>query len=179
MKRRLGAILAGCAVALLLATPLMAHPLGNFSINRYTAIDARPDGVFVEYVLDLAEVPTFQETGHLAGEEMKRHLERRIDEWLRGLRMTADGAAVPLVPTAIRVACLEGAGGLPVLRVEADLLPRFAESGGSGFEVRLIYRDTNFLDRAGWKEIVVSGPAVLASSVSAQDRGSNRLRGYP
>ena len=179
MKRKLGAILAGCAVALLLVNPLMAHPLGNFSINRYTAIDARPNGIFLQHVLDLAEVPTFQETGHLAPEEMKPHLERRVGEWLRGLRLTADGAAVPLVPTAIRVACLEGAGGLPVLRIEADLLPRFAESGRSGSKVHLIYRDLNFADRAGWKEIVVSGGAVLSSSVSAHDRGSNHLRVYP
>ncbi|MGQ0548210.1 MAG: nickel/cobalt transporter [Armatimonadota bacterium] len=175
----LGAVLAACSIPLLLAAPLLAHPLGNFSINRYTAIEARSDGVFIQYVVDLAEVPTFQETAHLAGDEMEPHLARRVSQWLPGLRMTADSAAVPLIPTAVRVTCLEGAGGLPVLRIEADLIPRLTASAGGAPSLRFVYRDTNFPDRAGWKEIVVSGPAVLTSTVAAQDRGTNALRVYP
>jgi len=177
--RWLRAVLVACGIPLLLAVPVLAHPLGNFSINRYTAIEAGPDGVFIQYVLDLAEVPTFQEVGHLRGNEIEDHLARRGGEWLRGLRITANGAAVPLSATAVRVTCLEGAGGLPVLRLEADIVPRIIGLASAGSKVRLVYRDTNFVDRAGWKEIVASGPAVQTSSVPAQDRGTNRLRVYP
>ena len=38
-----------------------AHPLGNFTANRYAGIVLRPEEVAVHYVLDLAEIPAFQE----------------------------------------------------------------------------------------------------------------------
>ena len=39
----------------------LAHPLGNFSISHYTSIRVERDAVELRYVLDLAEIPTFQE----------------------------------------------------------------------------------------------------------------------
>ena len=38
-----------------------AHPLGNFTVNRYAEILLSGDRVYVTYALDLAEIPTFQE----------------------------------------------------------------------------------------------------------------------
>ena len=38
----------------------IAHPLGNFTINRYSRIEPSGDRVYVLYVLDMAEIPTFQ-----------------------------------------------------------------------------------------------------------------------
>src|SRR2546430_9116826 len=35
-----------------------AHPLGNFSVNRYSRLDVARDGIQLRYVLDLAEIPT-------------------------------------------------------------------------------------------------------------------------
>ena len=46
---------------ILLGAPLMAHPMGNFSINHYSAISLQNDGVHLEYIVDMAEIPTFQE----------------------------------------------------------------------------------------------------------------------
>src|SRR6478672_8160917 len=48
---------------LLLAVPLRvgAHPLGNFTVNRYSRIEIGPERVQVQYVLDMAEIPAFQE----------------------------------------------------------------------------------------------------------------------
>ena len=48
--------------ALVLAAPLpaAAHPMGNFSISHYAAIQVEPDGVRLHYLLDLAEIPAFQ-----------------------------------------------------------------------------------------------------------------------
>ena len=39
----------------------LAHPLGNFSISYYTSIQVERDAVVLHYVLDLAEIPSFQE----------------------------------------------------------------------------------------------------------------------
>jgi hypothetical protein len=45
------ALLAGIAAA-------FAHPMGNFSINRWTKLTARAGGVEVIHLIDFAEVPT-------------------------------------------------------------------------------------------------------------------------
>jgi nickel/cobalt transporter (NicO) family protein len=37
-----------------------AHPLGNFTINRYSRIERSGDRIYVLYVLDMAEIPTYQ-----------------------------------------------------------------------------------------------------------------------
>jgi nickel/cobalt exporter len=175
--------LAAATILFPLAVSAVAHPLGNFSINHYSAIDARTDALFIGYIVDMAEVPTFQEISSLDKETMERHLADRVTEWARGLRLAADGTPVPLVPIAFRVACLSGAGGLPLLRIETDLQATLdtltAVPPGVERDVRFVYRDANFADRVGWKEIVVTGHQVRNSTVSAVDHGSNRLRSYP
>jgi len=47
--------------ALALPAVASAHPLGNFTTNHFTQIEVAGDRVYVTYVLDLAEIPTFQE----------------------------------------------------------------------------------------------------------------------
>src|SRR5207253_2185111 len=44
-----------------------AHPLGNFTINRYALIEPAADSVRVTYALDMAEIPTFQEMNIVDG----------------------------------------------------------------------------------------------------------------
>ena len=51
----LGSVLA---VALLAPGAAQAHPLGNFTVNRYAGIELSGGRVYVHYVLDLAEVPS-------------------------------------------------------------------------------------------------------------------------
>src|SRR5881396_3652994 len=41
--------------------PTLAHPMGNFSISHYAGIRVEQDGVEVQYLIDMAEIPTFQE----------------------------------------------------------------------------------------------------------------------
>jgi hypothetical protein len=43
-----------------LAAPAGAHPLGNFSINHVAEVSVSADRVDVRYLLDQAEIPTFQ-----------------------------------------------------------------------------------------------------------------------
>ena len=59
MKRL--ALLVGLLAALAVPAAAQAHPLGNFTVNRYSAIEASGDRVYVKYVLDLAEIPAYQE----------------------------------------------------------------------------------------------------------------------
>ena len=38
-----------------------AHPLGNFTISRYSAVTLGAEAAEVHYVIDMAEIPTYQE----------------------------------------------------------------------------------------------------------------------
>jgi nickel/cobalt transporter (NicO) family protein len=186
-----GRLRAGTAAAvpllmtllLLLGASAGAHPLGNFTINHYTAIDAQQDGVAVAYVLDMAEIPTFQELGHLDDVGLVRHLMARLGAWNGGLHLAVNGVPTLLNLRAARVMCLPGAGGLPLLRVEEDLWAGFSRAApldsAKGHPVTVTYRDANFPERVGWKEIIVTGRNLRSSSASRADRGSNRLHSYP
>jgi nickel/cobalt transporter (NicO) family protein len=153
--RRL-AFVAAALVALVLPVAASAHPLGNFTVNRFSRIEVTGPRVYVRYVLDLAEIPTFQ-----AGRIDARRFARRI---ARGAQLTVNGRRVRLVPLEWALAHPPGAGGLRTTRFEVIL--RGPRLGGRS-EVR--YRDRNYADRIGWKEVVVG---------DAPSR-SKELRAYP
>src|SRR5680860_1594795 len=67
MTRRLSALL-GVLVVLLWASPAAAHPLGNFTINRFTELRFDEDSARIHYVVDMAEIPTFQELERIGAE---------------------------------------------------------------------------------------------------------------
>ena len=62
MKRLIVLVaLLGILGAAMLPGAASAHPLGNFTVNHFAAVDLAGNGVYVRYALDLAEIPTFQE----------------------------------------------------------------------------------------------------------------------
>ena len=64
VRRRIALVLTALcgALAVLFAVPALAsaHPLGNFTINRYAGIEVAGSDVYVHYALDVAEIPTYQ-----------------------------------------------------------------------------------------------------------------------
>ena len=86
------------AVLAALAAPLAAtaHPLGNFTINRYSRIEPSGNRVYVLYVLDLAEIPTFQAKPQVAdGHEARAppvHLEVEVRDDAADQRAGRDSA---------------------------------------------------------------------------------------
>ena len=67
LRHNLGRLLIGLVALVLITIPFaathgtaLAHPLGNFTVNRYARIELYRDAVDIHYVLDLAEIPTFQ-----------------------------------------------------------------------------------------------------------------------
>ena len=168
--KRLG-LLAALAAALLAPTAASAHPLGNFSVNHQARVAVSADRVDVTYVLDQAEIPTFQERGRPRAEV----LAAKRAEIVRGLALEVDGRPVPLRPGAARIAFPRGQGGLPTTRLELALRAR-ADTAGRTVRVR----DRTFAGRAGWKAIVAvpgRGTAVRSSVPSADPTA--RLTRYP
>ncbi len=165
-----------------------AHPLGNFTINRYSRIELAPDGIYVRYVVDMAEIPAFQEIavidsdrdGQVGEAERERYLEQKVEELRRGLRLSINGAAAALRPVERELGFPPGQGGLATLRLSVLLRADMPRHEGQEAQ-RLDYSDTNYAERRGWREIVVlpgDGISLLASSVPQQDR-SRELRTYP
>ena len=165
MKRLLCLALAGAALAAPAAA--LAHPLGNFTVNRYSGIELSGERVYVHYVLDLAEIPSFQ-----LGERVRS--PGFAGAAARKLELTLDGGRAPLRLLDSAVTIRPGAGGLDTLRFEAVY-----EAGATG--TTLSYRDTNFASRRGWKEVVVAaerGAELASASVPARSV-SRALTVYP
>ena len=171
-----------------LANPLasMAHPMGNFSISHYAGIRIESGFIEVHYLIDMAEIPTFQEmqdTGVVSKEgdpTLAAYLAKKSDLLAAGLALEVNGQPVKLQLVSDSVIFPPGAGGLPTMKLGFVYRAELGNpSSGSTFAVH--YRDNNFVGRAGWKEIVVTaetGLEVTASSAPAADR-SAQLSNYP
>ena len=51
------------------APAALAHPLGNFTTNRFTGLEITPNEVRVHYVVDFAELAAFEERALMAGND--------------------------------------------------------------------------------------------------------------
>jgi nickel/cobalt exporter len=152
-------VLASLAIALLAPVAAQAHPLGNFTINRFARVEVSGHRLYVRYVLDLAEIPTFQ--ARQEGVDARVYSERLA----RGLQVSVDGRRGALVPVGHALAFPKGVGGLHTLRLELIMRGPRVDTTAS-----LTVHDTNYADRIGWKEIVVG-----ARTPSRSDE----LRAYP
>jgi nickel/cobalt exporter len=164
------ALLALMALALL-PTAASAHPLGNFSVNHLSEVSVSSDRVDVRYLLDEAEIPTFQQRA-LGDAEV---LRRKRAEVGRRLVLTVDGERVELRPAGPgTITHPAGQGGLRTTRVE---LPLVARVDGAR---RVELRDGTFAGRVGWKAIVVEPGrrTAVRSSAPAEDP-TDGLRTYP
>ena len=164
--RRL-AVVAVVVAALVAPTLAQAHPLGNFTVNRAAEITVSGDHVYLRSVLDLAEIPTFQEGDRVRAPGFaERHK--------RSLVLVVGGRRAELRTLARQVQERPGAGGLPTFRFEAVY-----DAGRAGRS--LTYHDTSFPGRIGWREIVVRaehGAQILSSGVPATSP-SRLLHTYP
>ena len=102
---RRGAVLAALTVVLVMAgaAGAAAHPLGNFTVNTYSGLRVGPDRLVVDYVVDLAEIPTFQarqgidgdHDGRVSGAEAAGWRDRECPGWPAGCGPTSTAGACP------------------------------------------------------------------------------------
>jgi nickel/cobalt exporter len=179
------ALLAGSLAILALASAraAFAHPLGNFTVNRYSGIVVSPGRVSVLYVVDMAEIPTFQEMpnidtngdGTATESERLAWADRTALLLLRNMSLSMDGRPVQLSVDKALLTFRPGQAGLPILRLEVALGGELTSVG------QIAYRDRNYPGRIGWKEITArsnDGVALVGSNVPAASV-SDELRGYP
>jgi len=179
MKTRLIALLV-------LAVPALAgaHPLGNFTTNRYAALTVEPHAVRVAYVVDLAELPAYREialvdtdgSGSIDPAERDAYTARQAAELARGLELTRDGLPLLLSPISSTLELAPGAGGLRTLRLDITYSAELPRPDGE-----IVFRDRNFSGRPGWREVIAvaaDGVRLADSTVPSADT-SRALRAYP
>jgi len=164
-------LLASVVVCLLVPAGASAHPLGNFSINHLDRVRVSSSRVDVTYVLDQAEIPTFQERG-LSPSEV---LARKRAEVERNLWLAVDGRRVPLrFGQGAQIAFPPGQGGLELTRVVLPLSARVVHPRS------VALHDGTFPGRVGWKAIVAEpGEGTDVRSTAPSGDPTNGLRTYP
>ena len=171
----------------LLPREAQAHPLGNFTINHYSRLEFTDGRAHLDYVLDFAEIPTFQQKEKLdpngdrklSEAEARAYLDANLPSLVKNLDLKLGKEELPFRVLDSSAAYRPGQGGLPVLRVEASLLadlPEGWQENGSGH-----YADRNYGDHLGWREIVVKGGQGISTkdSTAPSSSVSDGLRKYP
>lgn len=173
-----------CSIALPLS--VFAHPLGNFTVNRYSRIEATTDGLQLLYIIDMAEIPAHQERvlidgnddGELSEREQQTYLDRLSATLATDLRLTLNGESVPWQLIEQQMTFPTGQAGLPTLRVVTKWQATAADNATLWTAT---YEDKSFAERLGWQEVIVRGTdtaKLIDATVPAVDI-SAELTVYP
>jgi ABC-type nickel/cobalt efflux system permease component RcnA len=167
-----------------------AHPVGNFSVNHYSKITVEGDRIRIRYIIDLAEIPTYQELQKAGisatsidpeSATVINYVSARGVELARGLTLNLEGKPAALRVISSDVIFPPGAGGLPTMKM-GFLFEAASSSASSSANRELIiqFADNNYPGQSGWKEVVASSTtgSLLHTSVPATDR-SGELSNYP
>ena len=173
---------------ILFAVFASAHPLGNFSLNQFSRIEIEPRSVKLRTVIDMAEIPTFQQSqtidadknGALSQNELDAFAERITPEHVANLSLVVGGAPVNLRVTAKKAVLRNGDGGLPTIKIVWDLTGDLENVEPNAVN-RVRFENKNNAARIGWNEIVVarvSGVNIFDSTAFGSGI-TNELDEYP
>ncbi|MFN2450659.1 MAG: hypothetical protein ABR508_12880, partial [Candidatus Baltobacteraceae bacterium] len=169
MRRVVLATLAAGVVALLVtAASAQAHPLGNFTINHLTQVRVDDDAIALRYILDMAEIPTFQ-ARNLPRAQMLARAQKQVAD---GLQLRVDGRSVAVHPAGTpRLSFPPGQGGLKLTRIELPLRAAVRSPR------RVDIRDGTYAGRIGYTAVVAQpgrGTAVRSSTTAEDPTGGLR-----
>ncbi|ELS52141.1 HoxN/HupN/NixA family nickel/cobalt transporter [Streptomyces viridochromogenes] len=167
---------AACALALFPAPPASAHPLGNFTVNRYDGLVAAPGELRVHHVEDLAEIPATQAGPAIEKAGMTAWARQRCANAARGSEVTVDGRTVQLTLHSSHARVRPGQAGLDTLRVECRLTAPLPEDA----TVALGFRGAGAEAGPGWREVTARGDRMtLTASDVPKESVSRELTEYP
>jgi ABC-type nickel/cobalt efflux system permease component RcnA len=170
----------------ILSFTAFSHPLGNFSVNQYSRLEVDSSEIRIRQVLDLAEIPTFQEQslidtdkdGKMSEDELKAYLNKITPAILENLILTVNDERLKLEVKSSESRTEVGAGDLPTLKFFWTLsakLPKLMKYNHVYFE------NKNFEDRIGWNEIVINhvGGTKVFDSTGFGSGITDELKAYP
>ncbi|MFE7656840.1 nickel transporter [Streptomyces bottropensis] len=166
--------LAACALVLVPTGTASAHPLGNFTVNRYDGLVAAPGKLRILHVEDLAEIPATQAAPAIERQGMGDWARERCEKAAEGSEVTVDGSAVEVALGSSRAEERPGQAGLKTLRVECRLTAALPDRAA---DVRF---HAAVDSGPGWREVTAQGDrTTLAGSDVPEESVSERLTSYP
>ena len=171
------AVLTAAGALLLVPTAsASAHPLGNFTVNRYDGLVVAPGELRVTHIEDLAEIPATQVKPEIKRLGMTEWARQRCDKAAEGSKVTVDGRTLALTPGSSTARLRPGQAGLNTLRVECSsnaALPK-------GSTVTLGFHSAGLTTGPGWREITArTDRMTLTKSDVAKKSISRELTSYP
>ena len=172
-------------IGMLMIVPVVsAHPLGNFTINHYSGLTITPNSVAIDYVLDMAEIPAFQEistfdashTNQPSVTDAGAYHPAQCENIRKSLNLSLNGNEASLALISSEIAFPPGAGGLPTLRLTCKFQ---APTSGLTGNVKVDYKDNSYPERLGWREITMVGDGVTLKGDILTSSISQRLTNYP
>ncbi|RRR83059.1 sulfite exporter TauE/SafE family protein [Streptomyces sp. RP5T] len=167
---------AACALALLPSSSASAHPLGNFTVNRYDGLVAAPGGLRVDHVEDLAEIPATQAKPDIDKLGMTEWAAQRCRTAAEGGKVSVDGRTVALSVRSSHARVRPGQAGLDTLRVECRLTAPLPEDA----TVTLRFHSAGTDSGPGWREITARGDRMTLTESDVPTKSvSDELTTYP
>ncbi|MFJ3673059.1 nickel transporter [Streptomyces sp. NPDC090106] len=167
---------AVCALVLVPSGGASAHPLGNFTVNRYDGLVTAPGQLRVHHVEDLAEIPATQAKPDIEERGLAGWARARCASAAEGSEVTVDGRAATLGVRSSKAVVRPGQAGLDTLRVECDLTAPLPEDA----PVSLVFRGAGGDSGPGWREITARGDrTTLTGSDVPTESVSGELTSYP
>ena len=167
---------AACALALLPSGSASAHPLGNFTVNRYDGLVAGPGALRVDHVEDLAEIPATQAKPDIEKLGMTEWAAQRCKTAAEGGKVTVDGRTVALTVRSSHARVRPGQAGLDTLRVECRLTAPLPEDA----TVTLGFHSAGSDSGPGWREITARGDRTTLTRSDVPTKSvSDELTTYP
>ncbi|MFD0314020.1 nickel/cobalt transporter [Streptomyces flavalbus] len=172
------ALFAALTALLLLSAPAAsAHPLGNFTVNRYDGLVVAPGELRVRHVEDLAEIPATQAAPDVARLGLDAWARRRCAAAARDSALTVGGRDVPLTVGDSHARVRPGQAGLDTLRLECGLRAPLPDGETT---TALAFRAAGDRDGPGWREITARGDRMtLTASDVPRGSVSRELTRYP
>ncbi|WP_405926163.1 sulfite exporter TauE/SafE family protein [Streptomyces sp. NBC_00035] len=180
LRRALGScaavLTAACALVLVPSGHASAHPLGNFTVNRYDGLVLAPGQLRVDHVEDLAEIPATQAEPQIKKLGMTDWARERCETAARDSEVTVGGNEVPLTVGTSVARERPGQAGLNTLRVECRLTAALPQQD----TVDVGFRGAGADKGPGWREITARGDRMtLTDSDVPKESVSRQLTQYP
>ena len=177
-------ILLTLFISFALVPVALAHPLGNFTINQFVGLHISREKILLDYVVDMAEIPAFQEiaiidangNGQVDASESNGYDADKCASLQPDLNLLVNNRPLPVTLTSSSVSFPAGVGGLPTLRLTCEFQTVFDSADR---DIALAFVNNAFSDRIGWKEIIVIPAGISLQGDFAKTSLSNRLTSYP
>lgn len=171
------AVLTATGALLLVPTATAsAHPLGNFTVNRYDGLVVAPGVLRVTHIEDLAEIPATQAKPDIKRLGMTEWARQRCDKAAEGSKVTVDGRTVTLTPGTSTARLRPGQAGLNTLRLECSSTAPLPK----GSTVALGFHSAGLTTGPGWREITARADRMTLTGTDVPKKSvSHELTSYP